>query len=248
MHTLYRPLDIGARSRHVERNLTEEQTRAQGRDWPQWAQTMVGARRLHNVRHCVETVLREGIPGDFIETGVWRGGTCIFMRGLLKAYGDPPDRLVFVADSFQGLPPADSAEYPEDAPFVLNPTAEGASRKGALVPSLLAIPQSEVQRNFELYNLLDERVRFLPGWFKDTLPTIRDRTWSVVRLDGDFYESTMDGLTNLYPKLSVGGFLIIDDYSIPACRQAVEDYRTEHGIDEPIKTVDWTGAFWRRER
>ena len=93
-----------------------------------------------------------------------------------------------------------------------------------------------MQRNFELYNLLDERVRFLPGWFKDTLPTIRDRTWSVVRLDGDFYESTMDGLTNLYPKLSVGGFLIIDDYSIPACRQAVEDYRTEHGIDEPIKT------------
>ena len=248
MHTLYRPLDIGARSRHVEQNLDEEQTRAQGRDWPQYAQTMVGSRRLDNVRHCVETVLRDGIPGDFIETGVWRGGTVIFMRGILKAYGDPPGHQVVVADSFQGLPVADSDQYPEDAPFVHNPDTETAARAGALAPSLLAIPQTDVRRNFELYGLLDERVEFLEGWFKDTLPTVRDRAWSVIRLDGDFYESTMDGLVNLYPKLAVGGFLIIDDYSIPACKQAVADYRNEHGIDDPIQTIDWTGAFWRRGR
>jgi O-methyltransferase len=62
----------------------DESTRLQGEDWPQMALTMIGAARLDNIQHCVETALRESIPGDFIETGVWRGGACIFMRGLLR--------------------------------------------------------------------------------------------------------------------------------------------------------------------
>ena len=174
MHTLYRPLDIGARGERVQRELDEEQARAQGRDWPRFAQTMVGVQRLENVQHCVEAVLREDVPGDFIETGIWRGGTVIFMRGLLKAYGDPSDRLVFAADSFQGLPAADPEAYPADAPFVHNTNMEvAAPRPDALVPSMLAVPVDEVRRNFELYGLFDDRVRFLPGWFKDTLPTVR---------------------------------------------------------------------------
>ena len=249
MHTLYRPLDIGARSVDVEQEFDAEQTRAQGRDWPEWAQTMIGERRLANVQFCVEAVLREGVPGDFIETGVWRGGTVILMRGILKAYGDPPNRLVFAADSFQGLPTANAADYPADAPYErLLPMAEVTRRPGGLVPSLLAVPKSEVQRNFELYGLFDDRVRFLEGWFRDTLPTVRDRAWAVIRLDGDFYESTMDALVNLYPRLSAGGFLIVDDFAIPACRRAVEDYRKEHGIREPLQTVDWSGVYWRREQ
>jgi DNA modification methylase len=70
---------------------------------------------------------------------------------------------------------------------------------------------------------------------------------SVIRLDGDWYESTMDGLVNLYPKLSVGGYLIVDDYGcVPACRQAVHDYRDSHGITEEIRSIDWTGIFWQR--
>jgi O-methyltransferase/8-demethyl-8-(2,3-dimethoxy-alpha-L-rhamnosyl)tetracenomycin-C 4'-O-methyltransferase len=75
---------------------------------------------------------------------------------------------------------------------------------------------------------------------------VKERTWSVVRLDGDLYESTMDALTNLYPGLSVGGFLIVDDYGHGPCRQAVTDFRDAHGIDEPIEPIDWLGAFWRR--
>ena len=245
MHTLYRPLDIGARTEEVQRDLDEEQTRALGRDWPVYAQTMVGLQRLDNVQYCVETVLRDGVPGDFIETGIWRGGTVIFMRGVLKAYGDPPNRVVFAADSFQGLPPVNAAEYPADKSMERSAEEEAAKRAGL---GILAVPQRKVQRNFELYGLYDDRVQFLPGWFKDTLPAVRERTWSVIRLDGDYYESTMDALVNLYPKLSVGGFLIVDDFAIPACREAVEDYRKEHGIDEPIKTIDWTAVYWRRER
>ncbi len=97
--------------------------------------------------------------------------------------------------------------------------------------------------------MLDEGVRFLKGWFKDTLPSAEAEAYAVLRLDGDMYESTMDALNALYPKLSPGGFLIVDDYgAVPACRQAVEDYRAVHGIDEPIIEIDWTGAYWRKAR
>ncbi len=99
-----------------------------------------------------------------------------------------------------------------------------------------------------MYNLLDDRVQFLEGWFRDTLPTVKQRTWSVVRLDGDMYESTMDALVNLYSGLSIGGFLIVDDFAHEPCRRAVDDFRREHSITETIETIDWTGAYWRRQR
>jgi hypothetical protein len=247
-HTLYRPMDVrfensgyvvGEEVREsVEKEFSKADfdwadVRADGRDWPRFAQTMVGLKRLDNVQRCVEQVLADGVPGDLIETGVWRGGVVIFMRAILDAYGDP-DRVVFAADSFQGLPAPDEAAYPADAGNRLH-TAEP-----------LSISRNEVERNFELYGLLDDRVKCLEGWFKDTLPTVADRTWSVIRLDGDMYESTMDALVNLYPRLSVGGFLIVDDYGFEPCRQAVADYRAANRIDEPIETIDWLGAFWRR--
>jgi hypothetical protein len=69
-----------------------------------------------------------------------------------------------------------------------------------------------------------------------------------MRLDGDLYESTMDALVNLYSKLSVGGFVIIDDYNIGACRQAVADFRASQGVADPIESIDWAGVYWRRSR
>jgi len=195
---------------------------------------MIGQKRIENLRFCVETALQEGVPGDLIETGVWRGGATIFMRGILKAYGIR-DRKVWVADSFAGLPPPDPAQYPADA---------GDPHHSIAV---LAISLEEVQENFRNYGLLDDQVRFLKGWFKDTLPTAPIQRLAVVRLDGDMYESTMDGLKNLYPKLSPGGFLIIDDYNaVPGCKQAVTDYRQGNGIQAAIQTIDTTGVFWKK--
>ncbi len=105
-----------------------------------------------------------------------------------------------------------------------------------------------MKQNFRRYGLLDDQVRFLKGWFRDTLPTVRDREWALIRLDGDMYESTIDGLTNLYPGLAPRGFVIVDDYSsVDACRQAVHDFRKAHeSIDDPLVDVDWTGVYWRR--
>jgi O-methyltransferase len=210
----------------------------EGRGWPAGfpvpGESMLGRKRLDNVHECVDDVLRNDVPGDLIETGVWRGGTTILMRAILKARG-VTDRTVYVADSFAGLPPPDAEKYPAD---------EGVDLSGI---ESLAVSIEQVRSNFARYGLLDEQVRFLEGWFRDTLPTVRDNTWALMRLDGDLYESTMDALTNLYPGLSPGGYCIIDDYgAYKPCRQAVHDYRSEHGIDEPLKQVDWTGAYWQR--
>ena len=206
----------------------------EGGGWPVSGLTMLGERRLEHLQRATETVLEEGVPGDLIETGVWRGGATILMRAVLQAYG-VTDRTVWVADSFEGVPVADAERAP----------ADGGDRLSA--QTALAVGLEEVRRNFDAYGLLDDQVRFLPGWFRDTLPTLKDRQWAIVRLDGDLYESTMDGLVNLYPSLAPGGYLIVDDWgAMPPCRQAVEDYRREHSITERIRGIDWTGAYWRK--
>ena len=171
--------------------------------------------------------------GDFVEAGAWRGGASLLCGGCSRRTATR-DRRVWVADSFERLPPPDPEGYPHDAGD-LNHLAED-----------LAVSLEEVRGNFERYGLLDDQVRFVKGWFKDTLPGLADREWALIRLDGDLYESTMDGLRNLYPRLQPGGFLIVDDYGFDNCRAAVEDYRREHEISEPIERIDWVGAFWRR--
>lgn len=209
--------------------------RAEGKDWPVDAETMVGLARLQNLQDCVTDVLRRGIPGDLVETGVWRGGACIFMRAILKAYGDQ-ERIVWVADSFQGLPRPDG-RYPQDI--------------GDLhwqYGDVLAVSLEQVKSNFERYGLLDRQVKFLAGWFQDTLPAAPIGRISVLQLDGDMYASTMDALVALYPKLSSGGYAIVDDYGgIQTCKQAVDDFRSQQGIDEPLQRIDWSGVFWEKK-
>lgn len=206
--------------------------RVNGRDIPGQAHTAIGLRRLENLQACLETVLAEHIPGDVIETGVWRGGATIFMRGVLAAYGSA-DRSVWVADSFSGLPVPDVQRYPADAAWQKN-------------SGWMAASQDEVRRNFERYDLLDAQVQFLPGWFEDSLPTAPIERLALMRLDGDLYQSTMEALTHLYHRLSPGGFVIVDDYCISSCRLAVDEFRAAHGIDEPLQPIDGWAVFWRR--
>ena len=204
-----------------------------GEDWPAGAETMIGLKRLNNLENCILDVLRNGVPGDLIETGVWRGGATIFMRAVLKAYRQE-DRVVWVADSFRGLPKPNATEYPADAGDTLWRVKQ------------LAIPLEEVKENFRRYGLLDDQVQFLAGWFRDTLPTAPIERLAVLRLDGDLYESTMDALAHLYPKLSPGGYVIVDDYALPNCRAAVDEYRRQHQITEPLARIDQNAQFWQR--
>jgi hypothetical protein len=114
-----------------------------------------------------------------------------------------------------------------------------------------AVSLEDVQRNFRAFNLLDEQVKFLKGWFKDTLPSAPISKLAILRLDGDYYESTRDSLLNLYDKLSVGGYAIIDDYgedSWTYCRKAVDEFRQQHSIVDPMIRVDSKCYYWQRAR
>ena len=214
----------------------DRRARDLGLDWPPEAETMIGMQRLTSLQNCVETVLADDVPGDLIECGVWRGGACILMRAVLAAYGDHT-RSVWLADSFAGVPRSDPANYKADKGI-----------RADFAAGILGVPEAEVKANFQRYGLLDDRVRFLPGWFKDTLHDAPIDRIAVLRLDGDLYESTIQALEALYPRLSPGGFCIIDDYqAVKPCEQAVSDYRAKHGITEEIVDIDGTGVLWRKQ-
>jgi O-methyltransferase len=220
----------------VVRAGADQATRAVGNDWPPHAETMVGLARLANVRELTQAALSDDVPGDLVETGVWRGGTAIYLRAILAAAGDTT-RTVWACDSFAGLPAADAERFPMDVPLRLHEHAQ------------LAVGLEQVEANFARYGLLDDQVRFVTGWFRDTLPKLATEidAIAVLRLDGDMYESTIDALTHLEPLVSPGGYVIVDDYNgIDACRQAVTDHRAAHGITADIHEVDWTAVWWRK--
>ena len=199
-----------------------------------FSHTMMGRLRLDSLHHCLDHVLAQDILGDFVECGVWRGGGCIMMAGWMKAHGIT-DRRVFVADSFEGLPPP---SMEQDAPLDLSKEK---------FPQL-AVSEETVRGNFEAYGLLDDKVHFLKGWFKDTLQDAPINTIALLRMDGDLYESTMDTLVALYDRVSLGGVVVVDDYgALEVCRQAVDDFFADR--DEPVPQmhrIDWTGVYFHK--
>lgn len=210
-----------------------EERRLNGYDWPASADTMIGLGRLNNIEECIHEIIHNNIEGDLIETGVWRGGATILMRAVLKDLGIR-DRRVWVADSFQGLPKPD-------------PRYAADKRNKLHTLKILTASLKEVKNNFKKYDLLDEQVVFLEGWFKDTLPQAPIEKLALIRLDGDMYESTIQAIEALYPKLSSGGFIIVDDYNaFPYCKQAIEDYRTKHAIRNSIMEIDKEAVYWQK--
>lgn len=217
----------------VDPNVSKSE-RQGGKDWPRATHSMIGRKRMNQLHEAMETVVRENIEGDFIETGVWRGGSCIFMNGFLQA-NNITDRTVWVADSFEGLPAPNLEQYPKDYGDYLHTF------------DYLRVSLETVQENFRKYDLLNDQVKFLKGWFKDTLPSAPVEKIAIARLDGDMYESTMDSLVNLYDKVSTGGFIIIDDYGLVTCAEAVTDFRNERNLQAPITKIDDFGIYWRKE-
>jgi O-methyltransferase len=240
--TAVRGLPLG---RLVSRELGREdlQLRAHGRDWPLHALTMTGLVRLDDLQRCVESIVDDSIQGDLIEVGSWRGGSSILMRATLDSLGGD-GRTVWVADSFQGFP------EPEASPDL---DGVDGGYAGSLAPyfaafDYLAAPLQEVQEAFARLGYV-HGVSFVPGFFEQTLPGLAggEHRWSLIRLDGDTYDVTLLALRCLYPSLSPGGYLVIDDYfDIDECRQAVDDFRREHQIDDQVERVDWSCARWRR--
>ena len=211
-----------------------EKLRDVGWDWPSKAFTMIGRKRLRNFRELIERTIADGVTGDIVETGVWRGGASILARAVLMAH-DMRDRKVVVADSFEGLPPP-TGQYPADRDSKLHEFPE------------LAISLEQVQANFQKFDLLDDQVVFLKGWFRDTMPTVSSQSISVLRLDGDMYESTIDPLLHLYDRISAGGWIIVDDYGfVEASKQAVHDFLGSRGLTPEILPIDGAGVYFRKD-
>lgn len=214
----YRPFDASARER--------------GADWPMFGYTMVGARRLENVRELAKSVVADGTPGDFVECGAWRGGSSIFARAALDAYGGQ-ERLVWLADSFEGMPKRKSSD-------MADPEFDSYD--------YLKVSVEQVKKNFQRFDLLDERVRFIKGWFSDSLPSAPIERIAILRLDGDYYSSTMDALNALYRRVSFGGYVIVDDYnSFASCKQAISDFFASERINPILIPIDEFSVYWKKE-
>jgi O-methyltransferase len=214
-------------------------TKVEGGNWrgrvTSQSHTMIGLRRLENLERVAARVFHDGVPGDFLEAGVCQGGASIFLRALQVAYAEA-ERRTWAADSFAGLP---AAEHAIDVEHGMNFTES--------VQPWLAASLATVQEHFRRYDLLSDNVRFLPGWFAETLPDAPVDQLAILRLDGDLYTSTRDVLDALYDRVSVGGYVIVDDYGAFApCRAAVDEFRTLRCIDDEMQRIDWSGVFWRK--
>ena len=212
---------------------TNIENRLNGLDWPGNADTMIGIKRLENIEFCIKEIIKNNIEGDLIETGVWRGGAVIYMKAVLEALGDN-NRKIYAADSFEGLPKPDIKKYKADENDIHHSFTQ------------LSIGEEIVKNNFKKYDLMDDRILFLKGWFADTLPVAPINKLSLLRLDGDMYGSTMDAIRPLYPKLSSGGFLIVDDYHLKGCRLAIDDYRKEFNITDEMISIDQNSVYWKK--
>lgn len=189
--------------------------------------------QIENLRRIGEEVIRRGVPGDFLEAGIWAGGLVIYMAGLLRAYGET-DRALWAADSFAGIPKSRDGQDAVD---------QWVERWEAGL--------ARVQSNIRRYDLLTPQIRFIQGYFADTLPGCAVERLALLRVDADTFDSTMDVLNALYHKVSPGGFVIIDDWHLAGCRQAVIAFRDRHGITEPVRGIFVPGddepmeAFWQ---
>lgn len=187
------------------------------------ALTMIGPRLLDDFRMLIERAVADDVPGHIVETGVWRGGACIWAAGVLENLGS--DKLVYVCDSFCGLPPATHPKETLDFP-----------------ESSLAVSLEEVEDNF-VRRGLSHRAVFVKGWFRDTMPSL-DVPVSVLRLDGDLFESTDDVLKYMYGRVSRGGYVIVDDYQLPSCRRAVDEFRSRQHLRGSLPKR--AGVWWQK--
>lgn len=200
--------------------------RMRGNDWPYVGHTMVGHLRLRNIRRSIETVVAESVPGNFVELGVWRGGSCIFAKAVLDTL-QQHERKVVLFDAFDLVPGYSSS-----------------------TGSFLKTKESTVRHNFAKYGLLDDRVQIVKGLFKDSLPAYsksNNDPIAVLRVDGNFYDSYQDAFYYLYERVPVGGFVIFDDIgSHKHVQDFWADFKADYGISDELVKIDDHAAFFQK--
>jgi hypothetical protein len=221
----------------VRHDETTEEDRVEGRGWPASAETMMGLRRLEFFQSCLVDIIKNGLPGDLFEAGCWRGGAVIFMLGVLRALGDT-SRRVWAADSFRGYPAPTGQSFDVDHHLFRR-------------SDYFSISRAEFEKNVRRYGLLGPRLHVLEGWFSESIPAAPIEKVSLIRIDVDGYEGVRDTLKLLYPKLSLSGYVLIDDIRQPGAKRAVDEFFAESGLSEEILQVpqaDPRAVYWRKTR
>jgi cephalosporin hydroxylase/glycosyltransferase involved in cell wall biosynthesis len=190
---------------------------------PYYPWTAMGRTRLDHLERCLDSVRDEGIPGDFVDCGVGRGGGAIFMRGFLEAH-EVPVTQVWAVDRFLG---------PETA--------------GALaVESNQLADLNMVREGFDRFDLLDERVRFLQGEPAETLESAPVEQIALARVDCTQVERPIDALAALYARVAPGGFVLAHGLEAAGAREGLEAFREAHGLTEPVERIDGSALVWRK--
>lgn len=184
------------------------------------------------MEECIKTIVNEKIEGDIIEAGVWKGGMGMWIQNLLNYYNDK--RTLWLFDTYGKFP---ESSYDKDRK--IHPITEYLFSEKYNI--------NDVKINFEKFNLLDNNIKFIIGEFKNTIPITDISKISILRLDSDYYDSTMLILEKYYNNISKGGYVIIDDYNNEylAAKEAINDFRKKYNIKNPIINKGYGYVYWR---
>jgi hypothetical protein len=203
--------------------------------------TMTSPERVNALVESVRYIVDQGISGDIVECGVWKGGSAMAMSLALQELGDE-DREVFLYDTFAGMTP----------PSALDRSIRGSSAQEKFLKLKTSedtsdwcfSPLSEAQANILSVGYPEEKYHFIEGKVEDTIPGCVPERIALLRLDTDWYESTKHELVHLFPRLVPGGVLIIDDYGHwHGARQAVDEYLSENNIGIFLNRIDTSGRI-----
>ena len=209
--------------------------------------TMTSVTRSKMLWNLCKKVLKEDIPGDFVECGVWKGGSAGIMGLVLKQSDHNKVRKLHLFDSFEGLPQPSSADGADAAAY------SGGVSSGELVSVNECVVGLEEVQNFilKVLKLSENRVVFHKGWFQDTIPALGKKPDNIafLRLDGDWFESTKVCLDYLYDRIPIGGIILLDDYFCwEGCKKATDDFRASRGINDEIVRVDRESVYWIKRK
>jgi len=200
--------------------------------------TMTSIERLYSLRQAIQYLIRHGIAGDIVECGVWRGGTMLAAALTLLEMGSD-DRRLWLYDTFEGMPPPS----PQDVDYANRPAAQimrGQDKRTSLVWAYS--PLENVRQVMQQSGYPSDRVIFVRGKVEETIPRQAPAQIALLRLDTDWYESTYHELVHLYPRLTVGGVMIVDDYGHwQGARRAVDQYCQEQKLKVLLHRIDYTG-------
>lgn len=200
--------------------------------------TMTTTHSMYSLYQAVEYIVKSGIPGDFVECGVWKGGSCMLMASTLLRLGDT-SRKIYMYDTFTGM-----SEPTEEDVVIVDGTSAESIWKTTQEEGLNRWCYSsldEVRRNVLSTGYPPENIVFAEGKVEESIPGTLPGDVALLRLDTDFYQSTLHELVHLYPLLVNRGVLIIDDYGYwKGCKQAVDEFFSEKNISMLLSRVDLT--------